>query len=119
MASSLYKANTSHVLPTTAATTNATSVNAAATDLFSIWVYNSNAAVRYLKIYDKASAPTVGTDTPELVIPLIPAVLTKVEWPKGYYLSLGLAYAMTTEATTAGTTAVSTDILGLTITYSS
>jgi hypothetical protein len=118
MASGLYKANSSHILPTTAATTNATSVTEAATDVFSIWVYNANAALRYLKIYDKASAPTVGTDTPELVIPLKATDFTVVTFAKGFHLGTGLSYALTTGAATSDTAAVGTDITGLTITYS-
>lgn len=117
MASSLYKANTTHILPTTAATTNATSVATSACHLFTVWVYNANAALRYLKIYNKASAPTVGTDVPVLVIPLKSADFTPVHWAKGLYLSTGLAYALTTGAATSDTNAVGTDITGLTITY--
>lgn len=118
MASSLYKANATHILPTTAGSTNATSVTTAATDVFSIWVYNGNAAVRYLKIYNLAVAPTVGTSVPVLVIPLPPTTLTQVNWAKGLYFSVGMAYALTTGAATSDTNAVSTDITGLTITYS-
>lgn len=117
MAGSLYKSNSTHILPTTAASDNATSVATAAVDLFSIWVFNNNASLRYLKIYDKASAPTVGTDTPVLVIPLKPADFTYIEWAKGHYLSTGLAYGLTTGAANNDTNAVGTDITGLTITY--
>lgn len=118
MASSLYKSNTSAILPTSAASTNATSVSDVPVDLFSISIYNGNAAVRYLKIYDKSSSPTVGTDTPSLIIPLPPSQLTRLDWAKGHYLSLGLAYALTTGAANSDTGAVGTDITGLTITYS-
>lgn len=51
-----------------AATTNATSVKGSAGQIYAIQVYNINAAVRYLKLYDKATAPTVGTDVPVKVI---------------------------------------------------
>jgi hypothetical protein len=118
MASSLYKANTTHILPTTAAGTNATSVATAANDVFSIWAYNGNAAVRYLKIYNLNVAPTVGTSVPVLVIALPPSQLTQVRWAKGLYLNTGLSYALTTGAATSDTNAVGTDITGLTITYS-
>lgn len=118
MASSLYKANATHILPTSASSTNATSVTTAATDVFSIWAYNGNAAVRYLKIYNLATSPTVGTSTPILVIPLPPSQLTRIEWAKGLYLSVGLAYALTTGSANSDTNAVGTDITGVTITYS-
>lgn len=55
-----------------AATTNATNVKASAGDIGGIQAYNNSATVYYLKIYDKATAPTVGTDTPVKTI-VIPA----------------------------------------------
>jgi hypothetical protein len=39
-------------------------VKASAGQVYSLFVSNINAAVRYLKLYNKASAPTVGTDVP-------------------------------------------------------
>ena len=52
----------SHIV--SAATTNATSVKASAGIINDIVVGNNGAGVAYFKLYDKASAPTVGTDTP-------------------------------------------------------
>jgi hypothetical protein len=52
------------------ASTNATSVKASAGTVWSILACNTNASVRYLKIYNKASAPTVGTDIPVLTLHL-------------------------------------------------
>jgi lysophospholipase L1-like esterase len=52
--------------------TNATSVKASAGSVGLIVVSNINAAVRYLKMYNKASAPTVGTDTPVMTIAVPP-----------------------------------------------
>lgn len=53
-----------HRLLASAATTNATSVKTSVGRLAQIRGYNAGAAGRYLKLYNKASAPTVGTDTP-------------------------------------------------------
>jgi hypothetical protein len=47
-----------------AASTNGTSLKASAGTLYVLYAINTNAAVRYIKFYNKASAPTVGTDTP-------------------------------------------------------
>lgn len=47
-----------------AATTNATSVKTSAGVINSIILSNNGATGRYFKLYNKASAPTVGTDTP-------------------------------------------------------
>lgn len=49
-------------------TTNATSAKAGPGYLHHISGYNAAAAARYLKLYNKASAPTVGTDTPFMTI---------------------------------------------------
>lgn len=47
-----------------AASTNATSVKGSAGQLYWLHVVNTNAAARFLKLYNKATAPTVGTDVP-------------------------------------------------------
>jgi len=92
-----------------AATTNATSVKASAAKLGFVMVSNVNAAARYLKFYNKASAPTVGSDTPVLTI-VIPGAATGggavLNISDGMAFSTGLAFALTTEATDAGSTGV-------------
>lgn len=89
-----------------AATTNATSVKPAPAQIFGWHVFNANAAVRYLKIYNKASAPTVGTDTPVMTIALAPGVATHADWSNGIAVSTGLAFATTTGVADADTAAV-------------
>lgn len=103
-----------------AASTNATSLKASAGTLYSITAVNLNAAVRYLKLYNKASAPTVGTDTPVATIP-IPASTTgagfTVEFPFGFDFATGIAYALTTGAGDADTGAVAANEIFLVGTY--
>jgi hypothetical protein len=106
-------APTVHTL-NSAASTNATSVKAAAGTLMTIAVSNQNAAARFLKLYNKASAPTVGTDIPVMVIPLPASSYQTVDFDTfGSRFSAGIAYAITgliadTDATavTAGDTKV-------------
>lgn len=92
-----------------AASTNATSVKASAGTLYALLVVNLNAAVRYLKLYNKASAPTVGTDTPVATIP-IPASTTgagvMVPLGPGADFATGIALATTTGAADSDTGAV-------------
>jgi hypothetical protein len=92
-----------------AATTNATSVKASAAKLGLVIVTNVNAAPRYLKLYNKASAPTVGTDTPVQVY-AIPGSTTGggavIPFPDGLAFSTGLAFALTTGAADSDTAAV-------------
>lgn len=104
-------------LPVSAASTNATSAKASAGTVHNLDVYNANAAVRYLKLYNKASAPVVGTDTPVRTIALKPADKTVVTFPNGLYFSTGIAYALTTGAADSDTGVVGTDISGLNIDY--
>lgn len=54
-------------------TTNSTSVKTKAGKVIGWKCSNVNAATRYLKVYDKAGAPNVGTDTPALTIGVPPA----------------------------------------------
>lgn len=105
---------------TSAATTNATSVKASAGQVYAIQAFNVNAAVRYLKLYNKASAPTVGTDTPvkTLAIPGNTAGAGFVaSWPSGLAFGTGIAFALTTEATDAGTTGVAVNEITVNIDY--
>lgn len=92
-----------------AASTNATSLKASAGTLYFLYAVNLNAAVRYLKLYNKASAPTVGTDTPVATLP-IPASATGAGFvlpmDPGMDFSTGIAYAVTTGVADADTGAV-------------
>lgn len=89
-----------------AASTNATSVRPTRCHLGGWYLYNTNAAVRYLKLYDKASAPTVGTDTPVLTIPIPPNSGANVNFANGIHFENGLAYALTTGVADSDTAAV-------------
>lgn len=54
----------------TTASTNAASIKASAGHLFEITISNPTATPAYVKLYNKASAPTVGTDVPVLTVPV-------------------------------------------------
>lgn len=90
-----------------AATTNATLVNAGPTQLRSLVLTNTGGAAAFVKLYDKATAPTVGTDVPALTIPVAAnGVVTLPLGEHGLTLRLGLALAVTNLGTDADTTAV-------------
>lgn len=103
-----------------AASTNATSVKASAGAVGFIYAVNLNAAVRYLKLYNKASAPTVGTDTPIATLP-IPAATTGAGFtlpiPGGVLFSTGIAFALTTGAADSDTAAVAANEIFLFLGY--
>lgn len=110
-------ASTTHHL-ISAATTNATSVKASAGNINALVVSNSSAAVKFFKLYNKASAPTVGTDTPVMTL-LIPAgqTVTVNCGPFGIRCSTGIAYALTGLITVADTTAVALNDLSVSMFY--
>lgn len=87
------------------ATTNAVSVTTSSTRLYGWSASNVNAAARYLKIYDKASAPTVGTDVPKFTIALPAAGVNSVMLPNPIALTSGLAFAIVTGIGDADATA--------------
>lgn len=104
-----------------AASTNATSVKASAGQVYMITASNVNAAARYLKLYNKASAPTVGTDVPVFTF-IIPGNTagagTNIPVPTvGLAFSTGIAFALTTEATDAGSTGVALSEIVVNLAY--
>lgn len=88
-----------------AASTNATSVKASAGSLGSIYASNSGAGFAYVKFYNKASAPTVGTDTPVYVLGLPAGGGGSHEIPAGLAFSTGIAFAITGGAADSDATA--------------
>jgi len=61
----------------TTASTNAAVVKASAGNLYELTISNPTATAAYIKLYNKATAPTVGTDVPVLTI-AIPATAAGV-----------------------------------------
>lgn len=103
---------------TAAASTNATLAKAKPGKLFFIRGLNAAAATRYIKLYNKASAPTVGTDVPirTLAIPASSAFV--LSWDGGLTFPTGIAYALTTGVADADTGALTAgDILALNVEY--
>lgn len=112
------KPNQTSRIVSSAATTNATVAKATAGDLFRFSGYNSNAAARYLKIYNKGTTPVVGTDVPIWTEYLAPQAKFELAFPKGMYFSAGISYALVTGAADADATAVAAaDILALNLAY--
>lgn len=107
-----------HRLVAAAASTNATSVRAAPAKVFRVAGVNAAVTTRYLKLYNKTSAPTVGTDTPRLTIAIPPGAFAHEFSVHGLLLSAGFAYAITTGPLDSDATAVAdSDIVGLYMLY--
>lgn len=100
-----------------AATTNATNVKGSAGTLGGWYLFNTNAAVRYLKIYNKATAPTVGSDTPFMTIPIPAGGGANIEFPNGIAMGTGIGFAITTGVADADTGAVAANEIVVNLLY--
>ena len=99
-----------------AATTNATSVKASAGRLYGGQIANFATSPRYLKLYNKASAPVPGTDVPVLTIvlpgaasastPVAVSVNQALTGDLGVLFNTGIAFALTGAVADSDTTAV-------------
>jgi hypothetical protein len=80
------------------ATTNENVVKASGGNLYSIVAIGLTSTVRYLKLYNKATSPTVGTDVPLMTIP-VPANTQgagiSIPFSIGVNFPLGLGIAIT------------------------
>jgi hypothetical protein len=95
-----------------AATTNGALVLTGTSGVHALYATNTGATAAFVKLYNKATAPTVGTDVPEMVIP-VPAAVSGVpgvaELKPGfaaYRFALGLGIAITGAVADSDQTAV-------------
>lgn len=95
-----------------AATTNGALVLTGTSNVSSFYATNEGASVAYIKLYNKATAPTVGTDVPEMIIPVpaaasgVPGVANPNIGFHGFRFALGLGIAITRNAVFSDTTAI-------------
>lgn len=95
-----------------AASTNGALILTGTSGLSAFYATNEGASVAYVKLYNKATAPTVGTDVPEMTIPVpaaasgVPGVATIPMGFHGFRFALGLGIAITRNAVHTDTTAV-------------
>lgn len=90
-----------------AATTNATLVKSTPGNIYSITASNTSASPRFLKVYNLATAPVVGTSVPVLTIPI--AANSTINLNFGTYgmrLGTGIGLAITGAAADNDTTAI-------------
>lgn len=101
-----------------AATTNATLVKSTAGQLYTIHGHNSAASDRYLKLYQKATAPIVGTDTPVETHVLKAGQPFRLDFTQyGNTFATGIAYAITANLPDNDTTAIGASEVVLVLHY--
>lgn len=100
--------------------TNANNIKTSGGNLYSIIAIGLTSNVRYLKLYNKATAPTVGTDIPIMTIP-IPANTqgagVAIPFSMGVNFSAGIGIAITSGAGDTDTGAVLANDVIVNLTY--
>lgn len=84
------------IMVNSAATTNARLISAGGTTLKTLICTNTGAAIGFVKLYNKATAPTVGTDVPVITIGVgANGTVSPQLGVDGMYFPSGLAMAIT------------------------
>jgi hypothetical protein len=94
--------------------TNATSVKASAGTVFNMIIHNTHSgggsgSSITVRFYDKATAPTVGTDVPMIIIHVASDTSKEVNFTSGISFTNGIAYALTGGNSLLDATAVDAD----------
>jgi hypothetical protein len=109
------------LLPSAAATINATVVKASAGRLYKVKGYNAAAAVRYIKFWNKATTPAPASDAALIMFayPLKASDQFDIDLtPIGFAFSTGIGYTLSTgSANTDATAVTAADIVGLNVMY--
>lgn len=98
-------------------TTNLTVVKAGAGRFYGYEIYNNAASVRFVKLFNKTTAPTLGTDIPWRTIAVPAGTGRAISIPQGTSFGVGLSFATTTLAADLDTTAVTANDLIINIDY--
>jgi hypothetical protein len=91
---------------------DATNVKASAGQLYGWSITNTNAAVRYVKLYNSASAPTAGSGTPVMVLAIpgnTAGAGSNFHSDKGIAFSSGIGFTIVTGAGDSSSTSVTAD----------
>jgi len=102
------------------ATTNANVVKASPGNLYSIVAIGLTSNVRYLKLYNKATAPSVGTDVPLMTIPVptnSQGAGIAIPFSMGVNFPLGIAIAITSGLADNDTGAILANDVVVNLTY--
>lgn len=109
---SIQPANPTLYTVTTAATTNAASVKSSGGAITMLTCFNNSASTIYIRIYNKTTAPTVGTDVPVAVFPVAAGALFNPNFGvSGLRLATGIAIAVTGAAPNNDSTAAAAGVI--------
>jgi hypothetical protein len=105
-----------HLISTSS--TNATSVKTSSGKVSGIYVLNTANAIRFVKFFDKASAPTLGTDVPVFVLGIAANGIAQPTLANPILFNKGIAFAMVTGSADNDTGAVTAGDLIMSFVYS-
>lgn len=100
-----------------AATTNPTLVKSTAARLYSYQLSNMVASWRFVKFYNKATAPVPGTDTPVMTVAIPPNTTIDMDLTVPITFATGLGYAITGAVADLDATAVAVNDVQGTLLY--
>lgn len=101
-----------------AATTNATLIKGSAGTVYSVTVSNAGAAAAFVKLYNLAAAPTVGTSTIALTIPVGASSVVNIPFGEnGVRFGTGIGLAITNLVAETDTTAVAANQVKVVTSY--
>lgn len=100
-----------------AATTNAASVKASGANVYGLSIMNTSAATRYVRLYNLATAPTVGTSVPIMVVAVPASSSKEIQYVPAVRFGTGLAVAITGGAAATDSTAVAAGDVQLLVSY--
>src|SRR6266702_1767529 len=102
-----------------AASNNATSIKATAGVVYGYEIFNASAAIRYVKLYNKATAPAPATDNALLrrVIGIPAGGRVNATMPNGLAFSAGIGIAAVTGISDTDNTSVAANDLSIDIDY--
>lgn len=100
-----------------AASTNADTIKNEPGEVTGWILVNRTQAFRHVKLYNKASNPTVGTDTPKLTLSLQAGAVANVAFESPLEFDVGIAIAMVTGVADSDTAAVALNDLAVDVLY--
>ena len=106
-------AGTSIAKVNSAATTNATLIKSTSGRVYGYHFVNNTASVKYVRLYNLTTAPTVGTSVPTVIIPIAANATAHIDMSVPMAFGTGISYAITGAGTDLDATAVAVgDVIG-------
>lgn len=108
-------ADTYHVI--SAASTNGANIKSSGAQVVGWALTNNGTAMRYVKLYNKASSPTVGTDVPRVTFGIPAGSSANIVWEPPLAFETGLGIAITAGMADSDATAVAATEVAANIFY--